>query len=79
MDQVVNGPMREDIEGVAAVYLFRHFLELALKGIILVGRHLKKERNLTDRDEVEKVANIHDLATLWESVLTKRRQAQGLS
>lgn len=40
VDQVVHGSLREDIEGVAAIHLFRHFLELVLKDIVLAGRHL---------------------------------------
>ena|SRR5271166_4559382 len=65
---VINGSLREDIEGVAAVYLFRHYLELALKSIILSGRYLEKNGAIVPREQVRKVANIHDLEDLWESL-----------
>jgi len=38
---VVGRKANEDIEGVAAVFLFRHYLELVLKGIVLQGRWIK--------------------------------------
>lgn len=34
------GELREDIEGTAAVFLFRHYLELELKQIVFSGRLL---------------------------------------
>jgi hypothetical protein len=66
---VVDGSLREDIEGIAAVHLFRHYLELALKQIIFRGRYLKSEDVLANTSEIKKVANIHDLNTLWGWVL----------
>ena len=38
---VAEGRLREDIEGVAALFLFRHYLELSLKMIVGEGRWLK--------------------------------------
>ena len=58
-----------DIEGVAAMFLFRHYLELMLKRIVLRGRHLKPPSQNALREEVEQVANIHDLSALWNFVL----------
>lgn len=58
-----------DIEGVPAVFLFRHYLELALKRVIIRGRFLIQSNKNAARDEVKEVANIHDLAQLWKMVL----------
>jgi hypothetical protein len=69
IEGVAGNVLREDIEGVAAVYLFRHYLELALKEIVFRGRYLKTGDELADPEEVKKVANIHDLEVLWKWVL----------
>jgi hypothetical protein len=66
---VVGREANEDIEGVAAVYLFRHHLELVLKGIVLHGRWIKPTGENAARDEVQKVKNIHELTILWQWVL----------
>ena len=58
-----------EIEGVAAVFLFRHYLELALKSIILNGRFLVTADQNATRDRVEAVRKIHTLRALWEMVL----------
>ena len=74
--QLAIGQLREDIEGTAAIFLFRHFLELAFKQIIFVGRVVKvKDENLHDavQNEVVAVRNIHGLAKLWEWVLSDAR------
>jgi hypothetical protein len=63
------GKLNEDVEGTAAIFLFRHYLELMLKRIVLAGRLLISENDIAIKDEVKKVANIHDLATLWKWVL----------
>ncbi len=66
---VVERDANEDIEGVAAVFLFRHYLELVLKGIILHGRWIKPTGENASREEVQKVKNIHELTVLWQWVL----------
>ena len=70
--QLAIGQLREDIEGTAAIFLFRHFLELAFKQIIFMGRVVKvKDENLHDavQNQIVAVRNIHGLAKLWEWVL----------
>ena len=62
------GHLNEDVEGTAAIFLFRHYLELMLKRIIWAGRQLISENEVATRD-VPNVANIHDLAKLWEWVI----------
>lgn len=66
---LVVGKGFPDIEGIAAMFLFRHYLELMLKRIVLRGRHLKTPSQNALREEVEQVANIHDLRALWNLVL----------
>lgn len=66
--EVLRGSLFEDVEGRAALFLFRHYLELILKRIILAGRYLAKDGGLTE-EEIEPVANIHDLAVLWKWAL----------
>lgn len=63
------GKGHPDIEGIAAMFLFRHYLELMLKRVVIRGRYLKSATENARREEVERVANIHDLKTLWDWVL----------
>jgi hypothetical protein len=70
--ELAAGRLREDIEGTAAVFLFRHYLELALKSIVFSGRLLIiEDENMFNafKTEVKEVARIHILSTLWDWVL----------
>jgi len=58
-----------EIEGIAAVFLFRHYLELALKRIIVRGRHLIKRDKNAAWNDVEEVKKVHGLADLWKLAL----------
>jgi hypothetical protein len=69
IDDLAKGRGFQDIEGVAAVFLFRHYLELALKRIILEGRYLISPEQNAASNEVERVENEHKLAVLWRWVL----------
>jgi len=64
-----EGVFFEDLEGVAAIFLFRHYLELALKRIVVRGRCLVRNNQNAAWEDVKQVANIHDLAALWQMVL----------
>jgi hypothetical protein len=61
--------LRGGVEGLAVIFLFRHYLELALKGIIVSGRWITADGSNADPETVESVKNIHDLKTLWQWVL----------
>jgi hypothetical protein len=63
----------EDIEGVAAIFLFRHYLELTLKRIVVRGRCLMRIDKNAAWEDVKRVANIHTLCTLWDMVLEDAR------
>src|SRR5436305_14069543 len=38
---IAEGELQASLHGTAATYLFRHYLELCLKELILAGRYLK--------------------------------------
>jgi len=58
-----------DLEGPAAVFLFRHYLELALKALVIHGQMLEGPDKNAALDSVKKVKRIHILADLWELVI----------
>jgi hypothetical protein len=66
----------DDVEGLAAIFLFRHYLELRLKSIVLHGRWLVRLDENT-REGVEQVKHIHGLRDLWELVLKDARPKLG--
>ena len=70
IDNLAHGRGYPEIEGIAAVFLFRHYLELALKSIVLNGRFLITADQNAARERVEAVRNIHTLRVLWEMILT---------
>lgn len=43
VEGVAKDALNEDIEGIAGLFLFRHYLELALKQIIYAARWLTKD------------------------------------
>jgi hypothetical protein len=68
IEGVVEGRLNEDTEGIAAAFLFRHYLELSLKNIILAGRFLTKEGQNASREDVTPPWG-HKLSELWKLVL----------
>jgi len=58
-----------DLEGPAAVFLFRHYLELALKALVMRGRFLERLDKNAAVETVKEVKRIHSLAELWQLVL----------
>jgi hypothetical protein len=70
---IAEGSLRESVKGVAAVYLFRHYLELSLKRIILEGRWLKSEDENARREDVAEMKRTHKLGVLWNMVLADAR------
>lgn len=65
---VVEGPYVRGLEGVAGVFLFRHYLELALKYIVLHARWLKDPETNASPKDVKKVNKTHSLKELWGMV-----------
>jgi hypothetical protein len=62
-----------ELEGVAAVFLFRHYLELALKTLVMRGRFLERADKNAAIENVKQVKRIHDLAELWQLVLKEAK------
>jgi hypothetical protein len=58
-----------EIEGIAAVFLFRHYLELTLKSIVLDGRRLIEPYKNVPREAIDEVIRTHRLTQLWAMVL----------
>jgi hypothetical protein len=69
MDGVAKDELNEDTEGIAAAFLFRHYLELALKNVILAGRFLTKDGENVPHPEVSPAPREHKLNDLWKLVL----------
>ena len=63
---LAKGKLSEDLEGIAAVFLFRHYLELSLKRIIIEGRWLKSADKNARKGEVEALKPEHRLRVLWK-------------
>jgi hypothetical protein len=60
------------IEGIAGVYLFRHYLELALKHILFHSRWLRHQSTNEHWNEVKDVAKTHSLQRLWNTITKER-------
>jgi hypothetical protein len=70
VERLSKGHGFAEIEGIAAVFLFRHYLELALKRIVVRGRALiRLDKNAAWKD-AEEVARIHSLQELWKLALS---------
>lgn len=68
---VITGSMREGIEGLGALFLFRHYLELQLKYIIFHARWMKEWNTNASDDEVQAVKKSHNLSALWQTLRTE--------
>lgn len=65
---IVAGELRQGIEGVVAVFLCRHYLELAIKYTLFHSRWLKDSSHNAVTTDVEPVRKSHDLQTLWDTL-----------
>jgi hypothetical protein len=68
VEQIVKHEALEDIVGVAALYLFRHYLELTLKSIVYNLRRLKTGRQNRPEEDRREVEAIHSLRQFWNEV-----------
>lgn len=62
---IVGGELRASLHGTAATYLFRHYLELRVKELVLAGSFIKSDGTNAQHEEIEKVAKEHLLKKLW--------------
>jgi len=72
---VASGELRQGIEGVAAIFLCRHWLELAIKYTLFHSRWLKDGDENAVAGDVKPVGKGHDLEALW-GTLTKELGAK---
>jgi hypothetical protein len=66
---IVDGKLEAGAEGIAATFLFRHYLELSLKYLIVVARQIDAEGHIIALDEIQEVQKIHILDELWKMVV----------
>jgi hypothetical protein len=65
---VTSKELRQGIEGVVAVFLCRHYLELAIKYTLFHSRWLKDSKANAIASDVEPVGKGHDLQYLWDTL-----------
>jgi hypothetical protein len=65
IEGVVRGECLPAYEGVTGLYLFRHYLELALKYVVFHSHWLKDARTNAKDEEIEEVKKTHKLGQLW--------------
>ncbi len=66
---IVAGEFSAWSEGVTAIFLFRHYLELSLKSLIFMGRFIRSDGRNSELEEVVQVKWIHKLDELWKMVI----------
>ena len=71
---IARGEYLQAIEGVAGLYLFRHYIELALKFVIFHSRWLKDSNSNAKLEEIKDVKKTHSLRKLWGVAETECRR-----
>lgn len=61
------------LEGTAAVFLFRHYVELSLKNLIMYGRVLASLEKNASASDVEEIRGGHSLRKLWGMCLAEAK------
>jgi hypothetical protein len=75
--ETLDGEILDDIEGRAALFLFRHYLELALKDVVFNLRRLKTKRDNLPQEEWGKWPSGHNLNVLWDEIKMQFPQKMG--
>lgn len=73
IEGIVNKTVEDRIDGVAGVYLFRHYIELALKYIVFHARWLKDASTNAADEDVKAVRKTHSLQELWHYAKEERK------
>ncbi len=73
---VVSGRLNEGIEGVAAIFLSRHYLELAMKYALFHSRWLQDEKR--NAPDVTPVGPTHNLEKLWSTLIAELKGKPGV-
>jgi HEPN domain-containing protein len=75
---VVEGRLNQELEGLAAIFLSRHYLELAVKYVLLHSRWLADaSRNASGAIDV--IPNTHDLQRLWNTLGEEVKAKPGIA
>jgi hypothetical protein len=70
---IVSASLQEGIQGVAALFLCRHYLELALKHTLYHSRWLRDEAHNAG-DDIEPVGKGHKLQEWWDRLSMELRR-----
>jgi hypothetical protein len=68
VERIVGVQALEGTEGTPALFLCRHYLELALKGVLFHSRWLETENRNVPRDQPPDWPLGHDLSRLWNQI-----------
>ena len=71
LEGVERGDYLPGYEGVVGLYLFRHYIELALKFVIFHSRWLKDAQTNARFDEIEDIKKRHALKPQWDRAKTE--------
>jgi hypothetical protein len=63
---ICEGHLNANVHGAAGIYLFRHYVELALKYVLLYSLWL--ENPTTNAKEIQEIKKTHNLQALWDSI-----------
>ena len=67
LQDIIDGKLLE-AQGMAAVFLCRHYLELAIKYTLFHSRWLRSESTNATNDEIAAVHTDHSLHSLWDTL-----------
>ncbi len=65
IEGVLERKLSPHVHGIAGVFLFRYYLEIALKFIIMHARWLGDHGRMARPEEIEEVKKTHRLKELW--------------
>jgi hypothetical protein len=68
VEQIAKHEALEDLVGVAALYLYRHYLELTLKSIVRSLRRLETEQQNRPEEDRRAVKAKHPLTQFWNEI-----------
>jgi hypothetical protein len=74
LDGITSGDLLDGLYGVAAAYLCRHYLELAIKYALFHSRWLKTETQNAADDEVVPIEPKHTLEMLWKKLMKELKE-----
>jgi predicted RNase H-like HicB family nuclease len=76
-ERITEGRTLGDTEGIAALFLFRHYLELALKNIVFDLRRLETRRRNVPTTKLLQPPSGHRLGDLWNEIKAQYPRKMG--